>query len=163
MEQKSIEAIQTTHPKLRYILSKIYNECVKSTPNGVHPYIDEVYRSFKRSDQLYQQGRTTPGEIVTYAKGGTSYHNYGLAADLHLIINNKDVWLEEKSLTDSNWKIILDIFQKNGFNWGGYFPTDKEDYPHFEYKGFGTVNQLLTKYNAGDTFVDSNGLTYVNL
>lgn len=38
-------------------------------------------RSFEEQDELYAQGRTKPGKIVTNAKGGDSWHNYGLAAD----------------------------------------------------------------------------------
>lgn len=38
-------------------------------------------RTFEDQDELYAQGRTKPGRIVTNARGGDSLHNYGLAAD----------------------------------------------------------------------------------
>jgi peptidoglycan L-alanyl-D-glutamate endopeptidase CwlK len=38
---------------------------------------------------LYAIGRTKPGKKVTKAKGGTSYHNYGLAFDIYPFINGK--------------------------------------------------------------------------
>lgn len=45
------------------------------------PYIYEGNRSLERQQQLWNQGRTTSGKIITMAKPGDSYHNYGLAFD----------------------------------------------------------------------------------
>jgi hypothetical protein len=42
-------------------------------------------RTFAEQDALYAQGRTRKGLRVTNAKGGQSYHNYGLAADCALL------------------------------------------------------------------------------
>jgi peptidoglycan L-alanyl-D-glutamate endopeptidase CwlK len=39
-------------------------------------------RSYSTQAQLYAQGRTTPGNIVTNAAPGTSAHNYGAAYDI---------------------------------------------------------------------------------
>jgi peptidoglycan LD-endopeptidase CwlK len=44
-------------------------------------YLFMGLRSFEDQDELYAQGRTKPGNIVTNARGGDSLHNYGLAAD----------------------------------------------------------------------------------
>ena len=44
-----------------------------------------TYRSFDEQNHLYAQGRTKPGKIVTYAKGGQSYHNFGLAFENKLL------------------------------------------------------------------------------
>ena len=49
-------------------------------------------RDFKEQDALYEQGRTTPGSIVTYARGGQSAHNFGLALDFVPLINGKPQW-----------------------------------------------------------------------
>ena len=40
-------------------------------------------RTWAEQQALWNQGRTTPGKIVTHAQGGQSWHNYGLAAELH--------------------------------------------------------------------------------
>lgn len=48
----------------------------------LEPVVTEGFRSPERQAQLYAQGRTTPGEIVTKARAGESAHNYGLAADV---------------------------------------------------------------------------------
>lgn len=47
----------------------------------ITPYIYEGFRSRERQDELYRLGRSMPGRVVTNAKGGQSFHNFGLAID----------------------------------------------------------------------------------
>jgi len=89
METHSIAQLQLLHPICRDIAIDAYNEAVQATPKGVHPYIDQTYRTFAESDKLYAQGRTEPGQIISNAKAGQSWHNYGLALDFHLQIMAK--------------------------------------------------------------------------
>src|SRR5258708_12842627 len=49
--------------------------------NGVQLRIVQGLRTKAEQDALYAQGRTTPGKVVTNAKGGQSMHNYGLPVD----------------------------------------------------------------------------------
>jgi peptidoglycan LD-endopeptidase CwlK len=44
-------------------------------------YLFMALRTFECQDELYAQGRTLPGKIVTNARGGDSLHNFGLASD----------------------------------------------------------------------------------
>ena len=39
------------------------------------PFITECYRSPERQDELYKQGRSKPGPVVTYKRGGESKYN----------------------------------------------------------------------------------------
>ena len=48
-----------------------------------------AFRSWDESDRLYAQGRTAPGPIVSNARGGDSYHNWGLAFDAAPFENNQ--------------------------------------------------------------------------
>ena len=48
---------------------------------GIQPLIYCGFRSFEEQAALYSKGRTAGGRIVTKAKAGESYHNYGLAFD----------------------------------------------------------------------------------
>lgn len=152
----SINQINTLHPKLRPIALEAYNEAVKATPVGVHPIITQGYRTFEESDKLYQQGRTTPGEIVSNAKAGQSWHNYGLAVDFALVINGETIWNQN----NPHWSTVVNIFKSHGFNWGGDFAGSFKDYPHLEMKFGHTLFDLLAKHNAGD-FIP--GTTYVNI
>jgi peptidoglycan L-alanyl-D-glutamate endopeptidase CwlK len=125
----STAQIQTLHPKLRDIAQQAYNEAVQATPAGVHPVITQGYRTFAESDKIYQQGRTLPGPIVSNAKAGQSWHNYGLAIDFVLMVNGNEKWD-----VDHNWLTVVNIFKSHGFNWGGDFPGSFKDYPHLEMK-----------------------------
>lgn len=154
----SIDKLNLLHPKLRDIAIEAYNKAVQATPVGVHPVIDQTYRTFAESDALYAQGRTAPGEIVSNAKGGQSWHNFGLAFDFHLIIDGKDVWPDNPP-SDENWMTVVNIFKDAGFNWGGEFPGNFKDYPHLEYKFGQTLNGLLYIYKEGK-FID--GTQYVD-
>jgi len=151
----SLEKLNLLHPKIRQAALDAYAEAVKATPADVHPVIDQTYRSFEESDKLYQQGRTTPGEIVSNSKAGQSYHNYSLALDFHLQIDGKDSWE-----VDHNWMIVVNIFKKHGFTWGGDFAGSFKDYPHLENKLGYNWRQLLTLHNSGDFIAGTN---FVNI
>lgn len=57
------------------------NEALADTP--YEPYIFEGYRTPERQAELYAQGRTKPGAIVTNAAPGESRHNSGNAVDIY--------------------------------------------------------------------------------
>lgn len=155
METHSTSQLLLLHPKLRDLATTTYLKAVKATPALVHPYIDQTYRTFAESDALYAQGRTAPGEIVTNAKAGQSYHNYALALDFHLQVDGKDSWA-----VDHDWMIVVDIFKEAGFTWGGDFAGSFKDYPHFEMRFGYNWRQLLELHNEGK-FIP--GTTYVQI
>lgn len=153
MEQISIQRLNKLHPKVRQKALDAYNEAVKITPVGVHPFITQTMRSFAESDALYAQGRTKPGNIVTNAKGGQSYHNYGLAIDFVNQINGVAKWT-----VDSNWMKVVNVFKKHGFKWGGDFKSIP-DAPHFEMSFGYSTKQLLELYKSGK--VDKEGYVLI--
>ena len=77
------------------------------------PYMG--YRSIEEQDALYAQGRETPGDIVTHAKGAQSAHCYGCAVDWTLFVNESPVWM-----LDSNprWKEFDALVDKAGLRSG---------------------------------------------
>lgn len=155
MEQTSIARLQLLHPAIRDKAIDAYIEAVRVTPAGVHPFITQTLRTFAESDALYAKGRTKPGSIVTNAKAGQSYHNYGLALDFMMQINGKDSWV-----VDHNWMVVVNVFKQYGFTWGGDFKSIL-DQPHFEMRPNGiNWRTLLNKYNAKD-FIP--GTQFVNI
>lgn len=154
VDKISMGRLAQLHPSIRQSAIDAYTEACRITPVGVHPFITETLRSFERSNELYAQGRTTPGNIVTNAKGGSSLHNYGFALDFVLQINGKPVWK-----VDANWMKVVAVFKKHGFTWGGDFKSIP-DAPHFE-KSFGLGwRDLLARHNSKN-FIPGN--TYVNV
>lgn len=163
----SIGRLKQLHPIVRQSALDAYEEACDITPKGVHPFITETERSFKRSDELYAQGRTKPGSIVTNAHGGDSWHNYCLAIDFVILINGKMSWK-----VDENWMLVVACFKKHGWLWGADWDNDGKtkaqgdtdeglvDAPHFQ-KSIGfTLSQLKAKYKAKD-FIDGN--RYLNV
>jgi peptidoglycan L-alanyl-D-glutamate endopeptidase CwlK len=69
------------------------NEMVTSR---IEPLIYCGRRTMEEQSALYQKGRTSKGKIVTKARPGESYHNYGLAFDwvpLKRTTKNADLWV----------------------------------------------------------------------
>jgi hypothetical protein len=100
---------------------------------GIVLLVTQGLRTWEQQDELYAKGRTTPPlgkqHIVTYAKGGQSYHNFGLALDVVVLdAHGKANWDREHP----SWKRIGDIGKSVGLAWGGDWKTLK-DLPHFEY------------------------------
>jgi peptidoglycan L-alanyl-D-glutamate endopeptidase CwlK len=91
---------------------------------GIQLRIVQALRTVAEQNALYNQGRTTPGNIVTKAKGGTSYHNYALAMDVVIVKEGNAVW----SILP---KEVVKIGEDLGFEWGGNWKGFK-DYPHFQ-------------------------------
>ncbi|WP_164670909.1 M15 family metallopeptidase [Virgibacillus doumboii] len=117
----------------------------KVAKQNIDVVITEKVRSIKRQNKLYQQGRSEKGSIVTYAKGGESYHNYGLAVD-YAIRNNegKIIWdtsYDGNGNGKSDWFEAADIAKELGFEWGGDWNKFK-DYPHLQMDFGLSIRQL---------------------
>lgn len=164
METTSLKRLQQLHPKIRDKAIAAYNEAVRITPVGVHPFITETLRSFERSNALYNQpwdgkDNDNDGKIdeadekVTKAKGGSSYHNYGLAIDFVNQINGKAIWK-----VDDNWMKVVNVFKKHGFTWGGDFKSIP-DAPHFEMTLGYHWRDLLKLHEQGK--VDKDGYVLI--
>src|ERR1700676_5276576 len=54
----------------------------KAGANGITIKVISGLRTYAEQDDLYAQGRTKPGNIVTNARGGYSNHNFGIAFDV---------------------------------------------------------------------------------
>ncbi|WP_462408563.1 M15 family metallopeptidase [Neobacillus sp. Marseille-QA0830] len=107
----------------------------QAAQKGIVVVITDGFRSAEDQDKLYAQGRTTDGNIVTHAKGGESYHNYGLAIDFALETPSGEiVWdmdYDRNQNSKSDWTEVVQMAKKLGFDWGGDWAKFK-DYPHLE-------------------------------
>ncbi|WP_285291996.1 M15 family metallopeptidase [Bacillus sp. ISL-18] len=107
----------------------------QAAKKGIEVVITDGFRSAADQDKLYQQGRTAGGNIVTNAKGGESYHNFGLAIDFALKTPSGDViWDREYDRNENgvaDWAEVVQMAKALGFEWGGDWKGFK-DYPHLE-------------------------------
>lgn len=103
--------------------------------------IDILYiwglKTFAQQASIYASGRTKPGKIVTNAKAGESYHNYGFALDFCILTNGKADW---KCI--EKYKLVGQEAVKLKFTWGGNFKSFK-DYGHIERNYGFTIKDLL--------------------
>lgn len=135
--QKRLAELQ---PHVRDAAQKALAEAEKA---GLDILVTQGLRTFAEQNELYAQGRTKPGKIVTNAKAGQSYHNFGLAFDFCLIENGKACWD-----VNNKWKQFVNICKKQGFEWGGDW-TSFKDYPHFEMTGGLSLAQCRAKWPNG--------------
>ncbi|MGM0529680.1 MAG: RHS repeat-associated core domain-containing protein [Bacteroidota bacterium] len=133
------ERISQLHPDVQGPAINFINQV--GSDLGIKLRVTQGLRSFAEQDALYAKGRTAPGSIVTNAKGGQSYHNYGLALDVVEIRNGKAIW-------NTNWSGISRIGINNGFEWGGNFRSIS-DKPHFQMTFGYSISDLLNLYNTG--------------
>jgi peptidoglycan L-alanyl-D-glutamate endopeptidase CwlK len=152
----SLERAKLIHPKLREELDQILAEIDEVLTGRAKCRLAYTYRTFAEQDILYAQGRKNPGKVVTQARGGQSYHNYGLATDIVLLVDKDKNGSYESASWESNvdfdgdgradWQEVVNIFKHYGWEWGGDWKFS--DNPHFQKTLGKSINELLTAYNA---------------
>jgi peptidoglycan L-alanyl-D-glutamate endopeptidase CwlK len=144
-DKTTIQRIKLMHPFVIEEVMTIYKHICAAMPENTLCRFTDTYRSFEEQDALYAIGRTvqTNQYPVTNARGGKSYHNYGLAFDITLLRQTtpkRGFALDYDVHKDSNhngkpeWMEIVKIAKTYGWAWGGDWK--KKDYPHFE-RSFG--------------------------
>ncbi|MDQ0201215.1 peptidoglycan-binding protein [Neobacillus ginsengisoli] len=122
-KRPSSNDLNSLHPHVA-MLAKRFLELTRT--HNIDVRITTAFRSWDESDRLFAQGRTTPGPIVSNARGGDSYHNWGLAFDAALIENGQISNDIRKYFTMGH------LGEQLGLKWGGTFKSIV-DYPHFQY------------------------------
>lgn len=122
VDPRSETNIRTLHPRVQ---SYARNLVQKAAAAGITIKIISGLRSYEEQDELYAQGRTAPGQIVTKARAGFSNHNFGIAFDIGIFSGGK--YLEESPLYKAVAAIGIDL----GLEWGGSWKTI-QDQPHYQ-------------------------------
>lgn len=152
MDKVTIDRISNLHPKLKDEALEIYKEICEALTGRALCRFAFTLRTIEEQDALYAQGRTKPGKIVTNAKGGQSYHNYGLAIDIVLLVDKDKNGSYESASWETNvdfdgdgkadWMEVVKIFKLHGWEWAGDWKF--VDMPHFQ-KTFGKSVKELQK------------------
>ena len=87
-DQLSADRLTKVHPLLQKRVTKFFAALEEK---GLVPRIVQGLRTIQEQNDLYAQGRTKLGSIVTNAKGGQSWHNYGMAVDIAFINSNGSI------------------------------------------------------------------------
>lgn len=130
---------------------------VQAEEAGINILITDDFRSVEEQNEIHAQGRSRGGNVVTYAEGGESYHNYGLAIDFALRLpDGSVVWDIERDGNEngrSDWFEVADIAKELGFEWGGDWQRFK-DYPHLQMDFGLSIRQLQDGYRPEDVVAD---------
>ena len=94
------------------------------------PIVTEGYRSPERQDELYTRGRSAPGPIVTYKRGGESKHNTLPSRALDVAFLLADGSVSWSGLLLSKFARLMKAADAR-VRWGGDWQKFK-DRPHFE-------------------------------
>jgi len=156
MDKITMDRVALLHPVIREDVKKAVLEADEKLGQDAEIRIVQGLRTFEEQNKLYRQGRTEPGNIVTKAKGGQSYHNYGLAVDFCVLKKGNLIsWSTTEDFDRDgkiDWNEVIAVFESYGFKSGRSF----KDLPHFE-KTFGlNWRQMLIRYNNREFIPGTN-------
>lgn len=134
--------INLLHPELQVKAKQLIQEAAKA---GYEIIITQTLRTKAEQDELYAQGRTKPGNIVTQAKYPQSLHCWGVAFDIAVVIGGKANW------DTKHYDKIGPIGEALGLVWGGRW-KNFPDRPHFELPGYSWSN-LVKQYGTPENFM----------
>lgn len=115
------------HPKVKALAEKFIDECDKV---GIDVLIYSTYRDAEAQNELYAQGRTKAGKIVTNAKAGQSFHNWRVAFDFVPVIAGKARW-DDKSAYMTCVIIGEELGLESAARWAGKL----KETAHMQYTG----------------------------
>jgi len=126
MTKTNDEMIAGLHPSIQPMAWEFLR---KTFAEGFHLRITHGTRTIAEQNALWEQGRKRPGAIVTNARGGQSFHNFGLAFDV----------VDTERGYNINWDRLGDIARSVGLEHGDRGIVDR---PHFQHRGGLTLKQV---------------------
>lgn len=135
--ERNIRSLQVKAQTLcRQSLKKLHAQ-------GLDARVISGTRTYAEQTALYRQGRSEPGKIVTNAKAGQSWHNFGMAWDIGLFDNGRYVTAVGPYNGAAKHAILP------GIQWGGHW-TKFNDPPHYQVtEGHPTVSAMRMHFEAG--------------
>ena len=119
-------------------------------------FITDGFRSIAEQNALFAQGRSKPGKIVTNAKGGESFHNFGLAIDVAFKNKKNEIKYEVGWLSLMAGKV-----KSLGIEWGGNWASFPDN-PHFQFTGGLTLKQVQAGKRPGMPKLDDEFISKWN-
>lgn len=105
-------------------------EFSKRFPNEPQPFLTQTYRSPEMQNDLYAQGRTKPGKVVTGLRGGQSLHNFNPCFAFDIAFNIPNAFGGPYSRVDLFDKFAM-LAKQLDIEWGGDW-VRLIDKPHFQ-------------------------------
>jgi peptidoglycan L-alanyl-D-glutamate endopeptidase CwlK len=102
--------------------------------DGIHIRVVRGLATWSAQDAIYQQGRTTPGPIVTHARPEHSAHCFLYAVDAAPDDTKFPSWHPDWNELDDRWKDLLAKAKDCGLSEGADWRSVNPDYPHLYLK-----------------------------
>ncbi|MDD2465646.1 MAG: M15 family metallopeptidase [Desulfobulbus sp.] len=128
------------HPRVRQAVVQVQTSL---NGEGIPFKVFEAFRFPQRQADLYAQGRSKPGRIVTYAKPWSSYHQYGMAVDFVLYENKSWSWDDSTAAKKQWWRRLHELGRQYGL-----MPLDFE-VPHLQVAGTSSSALKQGRYPDG--------------
>jgi len=122
VDDRSEKAIATLLPQVQPYARALVK---KAAQHGITIKVIAGMRTYDEQNELFTQGRTKPGRIVTNARGGFSNHNFGIAFDVGVFEGAN--YLGESPKSKAVGALGMDL----GLDWGGNWKTFMDE-PHFQ-------------------------------
>lgn len=122
-------------PQTQELARRFVSACAKV---GIEVLIYCTWRSNAEQDELYKQGRTKPGKIVTNARGGMSWHNWKRAFDFVPLVSGKPAWN-----STSLYKQCGEIGESLGLEWAGRWTGSLRETAHMQYTKGKTIADMV--------------------
>jgi peptidoglycan LD-endopeptidase CwlK len=122
VDDRSEKVIATLLPEVQPYARALVT---KAGADGITIKVISGLRTYDEQNDLYAQGRTKPGRIVTNARGGFSNHNFGIAFDVGVFEGGR--YLDESP----KYKAVGVLGTDLGLEWGGNWKTIQDE-PHFQ-------------------------------
>lgn len=150
MDAQSLENLKFVYPDIRVRVFRLREDIHKAT--GYWIRITRGYSSYEQQAKVYAQGRTEPGRLVSWARPGLSFHNYGLAFDVCFI--GLDPYLETmakmrgEQKADVVWERVAECVEANGMVSGRRFRM-RQDSPHAQLTYGLELGEIVELYGIG--------------
>ena len=122
VDDRSEKVIATLLPEVQPYARALVT---KAAADGITIKVISGLRTYDEQNDLYAQGRTKPGRIVTNARGGFSNHNFGIAFDVGVFEGTQ--YLDESPKYKAVGVLGMDLGLECGGNW-----KTIQDEPHFQ-------------------------------
>lgn len=166
MDNVSEERLELVHPELA---RRIRQMADMLELEGVHIRVTQGLRSWTEQMNLWLKGRDIQGnvidanKVVTKARPGYSWHQFGLAVD---VVPIDAVGQPDWNVDHPVWKRIVQVGESLGLVSGSEWRTFP-DWPHFQLTGklpTSPDDAVRQTFKQGGTLAvwDDSGLEYVN-
>lgn len=143
MDAISAERLAAVHPRLADLVTQMD---AALSQQGIHLRVVQGLRTIAEQQALWEQGRTAPGSIVTNARPGDSWHNYGTAVDLIPGLRGTPQWEPNWNHAHPDFVAMIRCGVSVGLVSGSTWISLK-DYPHFQLAGLPvTPTQAMRVY-----------------